>query len=91
MALEGRELTPVYTGGATEGANSLGGTPGTGDDLHLVMDVPADMPMEMTPEAVRVWWDLEYIRQLTERIEKRLKDLMSKPQTGRPALEGEAQ
>ena len=47
--------------------------------LRIPGEVPAEMPTEMEPDALRVWWDLEYQKQLLERMRQRLKEAESPP------------
>jgi hypothetical protein len=54
------------------GKDGQGGTP---DDLALPMAMPPDLPVEMTDEAFRVWWQLHELIRLTQEVESGLKGL----------------
>jgi hypothetical protein len=48
------------------------GPGGAAQELRLPQEVPADRPTKMVPEALRLWWDLQYYKTMAEKMRGRL-------------------
>ena len=71
----GRAFTYHPTGARTYALTFPAPAPAPGDPsggVTVPMEVPADMPAQLAPDALRIWWDLEYYKRMTEKLREGL-------------------